>query len=67
VVWWQPWTWGPHALRRLSEIKAATVARWLAAFYRATVGLAVAVLTLSMFALLRRRPDAPRPPAPAGR
>jgi hypothetical protein len=66
VVWWQPWTWGLHALRRLSEIKAATVARWVAALYRATVGLAVAVVALSLFALLRRRPDVPRPPAPTG-
>jgi hypothetical protein len=65
VVWWQPWTWGLHALRRASEVKAATVARWLAACYRATVGFVLAAVALSLFACTHRRPWAPRR-GPAG-
>jgi hypothetical protein len=56
---------GPEAaLRRLAATKITTVARGLAAIYRATVGLLVAVVVLSLFAL-RRRPARPGR-APAG-
>jgi hypothetical protein len=63
VVWWQPWTWGLHALRRATEVKAASVARWIAALYRATVGLLVGGALLLLFAALHRRPA----PPPSGR
>lgn len=54
VVWWQPWTFGPHLLRRGVALDPLQVARWLAAGYRATIGLLLALLLLPLRLLLAR-------------
>lgn len=48
VAWWQPWTWGPHLLRRGLTLDPLLVARWLATCYRSTVGLLLALLWLPL-------------------
>ena len=51
VRWHAPWTWIGHALRRLSHLRAVTVLRVVAGCYRATVGVAFAVVALVPTAL----------------
>lgn len=55
VGWYLPWTWGRHALRRLVDVRGATILLLLAASYRATLGIMVAVLALSLFRLRHGR------------
>lgn len=51
VAWYLPWTWGIHALRRLSQLDAWALLRAGAACYRATLGMAVAAVRLLGFRL----------------
>ncbi|MBL9078479.1 MAG: hypothetical protein JNL08_13300 [Planctomycetes bacterium] len=54
VGWWRPWTWGPHLLRRGLTADPLFVARCLAACYRATLGLVLALVWLPLrLAVLR--------------
>jgi hypothetical protein len=56
AAWWQPWTWLPHLLRRGVTAEPLLVARLLAACYRATIGLAIALAWLPLRLLWQRRP-----------
>lgn len=60
VGWWQPWTWGPHLLRRGLTADPLFVARCAAACYRGTLGLAIALVWLPLrLALARLWPGRP--------
>ncbi len=54
VTWWQPWTWGPHLLRRGLRADPLHLARLAAACYRATIGLVLALVWLPLRLLLLR-------------
>lgn len=54
VVWWQPWTWAGHALRRGVKADPLAVARGIASLYRATLGALVAVVWLPLRRALQR-------------
>jgi hypothetical protein len=64
VVWWQPWTWAPHLLRRGLRADPLVVARCVAVCYRVTFGVVVALLWLPLrLALARSRSRRPGPAA----
>jgi len=60
VIWWQPWTWAPHLLRRGLRADPLYVARLAASCYRASIGLLLALVWLPLRLLgaraHRRRP-----------
>lgn len=63
VTWWQPWTWGPHLLQRGLRADPLQVARLVAACYRVTFGLVLALLWLPLRLLLVRWPRRTGPAA----